>query len=73
MYYPEGANARADALNRIHHPVSATPAATSRMNSMTQRVIGTVQSMQAMSELQLEELYHGRIVNNLAKDADTTN
>lgn len=57
MYYPEVADARADSLNRIYHEVSATPAATIRMNSMKHMIISAVQSMQAVSEAQVEDLY----------------
>jgi hypothetical protein len=33
------ANLLVDALSRIHHPASATPVATSRMNTMDLRII----------------------------------
>jgi len=52
-YSPGAANLVAHVLSRIHHPVSATPAATISVNTMELQIIGTEESKLEVCELLL--------------------
>jgi len=69
-YFPGAANLVADALSRIHHPVSTTPAATISINTMELQIIGTEEWKQEGCELLVEDAYFGPIVNILREEAD---
>jgi len=71
-YFPGEANLVTDALSRIHHPVSTTPAATISTNTMELQIIGTEEWKQELCELPVEDEYFCPIVNVLRKEAEVT-
>jgi hypothetical protein len=71
-YFAGAANLVADALSRIHHPVSTTPAATISMNTMELQIIGTEEWKQEVCELLVEDAYFGPIVNVLREEANVS-
>ena len=71
-YFPAAANLVADALSRIHHPVSTTPAATISINTMELQIIGAEEWKQEVCELLVEDAYFGPIVNVLRKEAEVS-
>jgi len=72
MYFPGAANLVANALSRLHHPVSATLAATISIHTMELQIIGAEEWKEEMCELPVEDAYFGPIVNVLHKEADET-
>jgi len=62
-----------DALSRIHHPVSATPAATIIINTVQLQIISAEEWKQVVCELLVEDAYFDPIVNFLQEEAAVTN
>jgi hypothetical protein len=71
-YFAGAANLVADALSRIHHPVSTTPAATISINTMELQIIGTEEWKQEVCELLVEDAYFRPIVNVLPKEVEVS-
>jgi len=71
-YFPGVANLVAEALSRIHHPVSTTPAATISMNTMELQIIGAEEWKQEVCGLLVRDAYFGPIVNVLQEEADVS-
>jgi hypothetical protein len=55
MDIPGAANLVADALSRIHYPVSATPAANISINTKELRIIGVEEWKMKVCELLVED------------------
>jgi hypothetical protein len=70
-YLPGAANLVADALSRIPHPASTTPAAIS-INTMELQIIGAEEWKQEVRELLVEDAYFGPNVNVLHEAAEVT-
>jgi len=68
-YFPWAANLVADALSRIHHPVSTTPATIS-INTMELQIIGAEEWKQEVWVVLLEDGYFGPIDNLLPEKTD---
>jgi len=71
-YFLGAVNLVADALSRIHHPVSATPAATISIHTIELQIIGAEEGKQEVCELLVEDAYFSPIVNVLHKEAKVT-
>jgi len=64
-------NLVADVLSRIHHLVSATPAANISINTMELRIIGAEEWTQEVGEFVVEDVYFCAIFNVLCRPAET--
>jgi len=71
-YFPGAANLVVDALSRIHHPVSATPAVTITINTMELQIIGGEEWKPEVCELLVADAYCSPIVNVLHEGAEVT-
>ena len=71
-YFPAVVNLVADALSRIHHSGSATPAATISIITMELQITSAEQWKQQVSELLVEDVYFGPIVYVFWEGADVT-